>query len=118
MSYLHINIKQAQKIDAVKQNRFYYNVDGKIRQGKLYDIFQKNRDRKGILTYMYEYLEIVGSSDKIVEYIQFVTKKINGEINTNAQMIREFVFRNTEYRNDSKITKQIADDLITEYYSV
>ena len=118
MSYLHINIKQAQKIDAVKQNRFYYNVDGKVRQGKLSDIFQSNRDRKGILTYMHEYLDLIGSSDKIMEYIQFMTKKITGEIDTDAQIIREFVFNHKEYRNDSKITKNIADDLITEYYNI
>ena len=67
---------------------------------------------------MHEYLELIGSSDKIIEYIQFMTKKIKGEIKTDAQIIREFVFNHKEYRNDSKITKNIADDLITEYYNI
>ena len=107
MSNLHINIKKAQEVNALQKNVFYYILDNHIYRGKIKDIFLGNRDRKGIINYMYEYLNTKEIDDNIMNYIQYITNKLKGEYKTNAQTIRDFVYNHPDYTHESILSKTI-----------
>lgn len=53
---------------------------------------------------------------KIDNYINFISKRANGEEKTDAMLIRELVMNNPEYNHDSIINDNVCYDIIKNLY--
>jgi len=69
----------------------------------------------GFIPLMNTYLEFVGIDSvnrcRIDRYLKFIVGRATGEIKTGAQWIRDFITNHPSYKNDSRISSDIAYDL-------
>ncbi|RNF22222.1 gamma-glutamylcysteine synthetase [Trypanosoma conorhini] len=67
----------------------------------------------GLIPLVRRYMEEEKLQSPILEgYLRFLSMRAAGEIPTAAQYLREFVMRHPDYKQDSRLTQQIAHDLV------
>mmetsp|Transcript_55041 Transcript_55041/g.141702 ORF Transcript_55041/g.141702 Transcript_55041/m.141702 type:complete len:552 (+) Transcript_55041:3-1658(+) len=71
----------------------------------------------GLIPLCYAYLEHIqcdpASFQRIQEYLDFISRRASGELQTPATWIRNFVRTHPEYKQDSVVSEGIAYDLMT-----
>ncbi|EPR79119.1 gamma-glutamylcysteine synthetase [Spraguea lophii 42_110] len=99
--------------------KFYYrknitdNNKAIIEEGTLDDIFNGTKNYIGLITYVKEYIdEKYKKSAKLHEYIDFISKKAKGEYLSISEYFRKFIFTHKDYKDDSKITEKIGNEII------
>jgi len=69
----------------------------------------------GLIPLCRTYLEFIGidsvTYSKLNDYMEFISLRAAGKIQTNAQFLREFVRSHSTYKKDSRVTQEAAYDL-------
>ncbi|RHW69459.1 gamma-glutamylcysteine synthetase [Trypanosoma brucei equiperdum] len=73
----------------------------------------------GLIPLVRRYLEEENIQSDVVEgYLNFISKRACGEIPTAAQYLRNFVKKHPDYREDSRLTEQIAHDVVNHVHQL
>lgn len=94
------------------------SIEDEYEQMSINEIINGNGDKfPGLITLIFRYLDSVNidieSRCKLGKYLEFVSKKAGGKLQTTARWIREFVRSHPKYQQDSVVTQEINYDLMT-----
>lgn len=122
LSKVDLNMKRAQKKDAVLNQKFYFKTQ--LQNEELdsddWDETSANEIINGrIMPWILKFLSSCGESSKenqsqILQYLDFVGKRASGQVKTNAKWMRDFVGSHAEYKQDSLVNRRIVFDLCEE----
>lgn len=129
ISQIDENMKQAHVRDPVHRAKFWVRLsvqdqdkDSKpvFKQLTLNDIFNGNDEYIGLLPLVRDYLKSPHSeplpekvSNKVNQYLDLLSKRASGELDTAATWIRKFINSHPDYKHDSIVTEKINFDLVT-----
>ena len=72
----------------------------------------------GLITLVYDYVDTLDVDDRqrsrLFEYLDFIRKRSNGELQTPATWIRNFVRAHPAYKFNSVVSEEINYDLLKE----
>ncbi|CAG8459855.1 13849_t:CDS:10 [Funneliformis caledonium] len=93
------------------------SIEDEYEQMSINEIINGNGDKfPGLITLIFRYLDSVNidieSRCKLGKYLEFVSKKAGGKLQTTARWIREFVRSHPKYQQDSVVTQEINYDLM------
>ena len=54
----------------------------------------------------------MGHHPRVEAYIELIPRRASGELNTAANFLREFVVSHPTYKKDSRLTPEIAHDIV------
>ncbi len=94
-----------------------------VEQFTLHEILMgKGPEFSGLVPLVFAYLDIIQCDSEtrstIATYIEFVTRRASGELQTPAAWMREFISRHPDYKHDSIVTETIAHALMRECQAV
>ncbi|RNF07446.1 gamma-glutamylcysteine synthetase [Trypanosoma rangeli] len=73
----------------------------------------------GLIPLVRRYMEEEQLQSPILEgYLRFISMRASGKIPTAAQYLREFVVQHPDYKHDSRLTQQIAHDLVLHVHKL
>jgi glutamate--cysteine ligase catalytic subunit len=123
LSLVDINMKRAQKRDAIHKELFWFRqcvspCVERFTEQSLDEIMNGNGNKIGLVGLVDSYLDLSEMDNivrlKLKKYTKIVSEKASGKLKTDAKFIREFVTNHKEYQNDSKVGMGIAYDLALE----
>jgi len=116
------NFVCAHKRNSVNDEKFWWrtcsSTNSKLNMKKLSisAILGGTEECRGLLSIIHSYLEVIGcfgqSLQIIEEYLDFIKKRANGAVWTQAKWQRHFVQMHPKYKKDSTLTMEICRDLI------
>lgn len=137
MSKVHENFARAVEKDAILTQKFWFKLNivtancknavfNELRTGNCKDnleeltvkeIFCGCGEYLGLLGYIDKYLlDVVGCCteryDQLSRYLNFIRKRVSGEVPTGAKYLRNLILGHADYKKDSLITPLIASDII------
>lgn len=125
LSKVDTNMQRAHVMDAVNTQKFWFRkhllpsrkqLDSSEEMTMEEIITGKDRDFPGLVPLCYAYLEHIQcdphSFERISQYLDFITKRAKGDLDTTATWIRKFVRNHPEYKQDSIVTDGISYDLV------
>lgn len=128
ISELTENMERAQDLNACLKQKFYFRQNihdlenARNSEMTINEIINGNKDFKGLLYYINEYLysENItdGNRESIQNYLKLIEMRARGDVMTPATWIRDFVTKHKEYNNDSIVTEEINYDLIWRIYQM
>ncbi|XP_055329199.1 glutamate--cysteine ligase catalytic subunit-like [Paramacrobiotus metropolitanus] len=140
MSKVEENIKEAQKMDAVRNGQFYFRRDIFQENSpttppfytKYFKFLKKEYSQMsinhiingkkghfpGLLPLIKDYLKSVELSvethTKLRTYLRFIRRRASGELKTAARWMRDFVDQHPEYKHDSIVNDRVNYDLLSK----
>merc|ERR1719421_447757 len=128
ISRLDENMRNAHKIDACLQQKFWFPVTllsadmagqrtcRQMEQMTIAEIFLGNDKEVGLITLCHLYLDFIGcdapTRKKLETYLNFICMRATGKVLTPARWIREFVMKHPDYKQDSRVPPSAAYDLV------
>jgi glutamate--cysteine ligase catalytic subunit len=129
MSLVSMNMGAAHMRDPVNTQQFWWRVNNcaftdaepkaaDFARMSLNDIFNGCARFEGFVPLVRRFLreEFPGgegsSNPRIEAYIELVSRRASGKLKTTATFLREFVMRHPTYKKDSRLTKEIAHDVV------
>lgn len=102
------------------RSNFDSNEEAQICEGTIKDIFIGSESEKGILYYIYKVIDenFFDHRDFLLKYIKFIEDKINNKYLSYGDWIRKFIINHTDYKQDSKISDKILQDLIEKIINI
>lgn len=125
LSKVDENMQRAHSLDAITSEKFWFRnrvlparkaVDSteEMTMGEIMN--GKGQEFPGLVPLCYAYLELIQcdptSFAHIDKYLTFIQKRADGELQTPAKWMRNFVREHPEYKQDSVVTQGIAYDLM------
>ena len=106
ISQVDENMLKAEKINAVVNQQFLFNLGGNI------ELFTINNIIDFCLFWINKYLDEnnIAQRKKIQKYLQFIKNRADGTEPTVANKIRHFVKSHNEYTNDCSISEKMMAD--------
>jgi glutamate--cysteine ligase catalytic subunit len=133
ISAVDVNMKRAQKRDAVLNQKFYWRKHpmamSKAEKGEedamveltVAEIINGQTSKDGfvgLIPLIKRYLATKLTAPDVVEqlevYLSFIADRASGKLQTGAKWQRDFVLNHPKYMKDSKVSKEIAYDLVKE----
>lgn len=140
VSLVDENMARSQKKDAARQDKFYFpkhafqrheglmcdekklplaeENDGGMVELSINELFNGNEDQSflGIIPVVLTYLDKIGTDSltkgRLLPYINLLRQKAAGNVPTTASWLRDFINSHSDYKNDGRISPQVADDLV------
>ncbi|GME49167.1 glutamate-cysteine ligase [Neofusicoccum parvum] len=119
------NMDRAHVRDAVRQQQFWWRVDGE--EGKVAlltvgEIFNGCASFKGLMQLVADWMKDEGVSAeeraRLQPYLDLVSGRASGRLWTTARFIREFVTQHSRYSGDSQVSEEICYDLVQEMVQI
>eukprot|EP01027_Heterolobosea_sp_BB2_P015540 GEZU01022225.1.p1 GENE.GEZU01022225.1~~GEZU01022225.1.p1 ORF type:complete len:219 (+),score=47.84 GEZU01022225.1:35-691(+) len=133
------NVRRAHQIDAINTAKFYWrkgrpfpsssssaepHEDQIIAEMSITEIVNGCDEFVGLVPLIRMFLDEKNKAQgkgrnpnlQIEKYLEFVSKRASGENPTPAKKVRDFVMNHPSYQHDSRITPEIAYDIITKFY--
>ncbi|KAK2170252.1 hypothetical protein NP493_1155g00000 [Ridgeia piscesae] len=144
ISKVDVNMKAAQKRDAVLNEKFYFrrnittcntpktcseticcvsNQDC-FPQMTINEIINgKSGEFPGLVPLIYQFLHSVDDLDvdtscTISQYLHLIQERASGRLMTTARWMRDFITKHPEYKHDSVVTETINYDFVNECHQV
>jgi glutamate--cysteine ligase catalytic subunit len=136
ISKVDVNMQRAQLQNACLAQKFYFRQNifeddtetssCKLVEMSLNEILNgcEKHDFKGIFPILNEHLNAISVKEewssaaklKFQRYLDFLSKRANGELMTPASYMRKFVMSHPKYGHDSIVTEEINYDLLWHIY--
>jgi glutamate--cysteine ligase catalytic subunit len=125
LSKVDENMRRAHSLDATTSQKFWFRshvlpsrkaVDSseEMTMGEIMN--GTGQEFPGLVPLCYAYLELIQcdptSFAHIDKYLSFIRKRAEGELQTPAKWMRNFVQKHPEYKQDSVVSQSIAYDLM------
>ena len=115
------NMDKSDMVNSIKNQYFYFRKDISGSYNSNSYGFRKINNiingRKGIMYYIYKYIDILDISldekASYNKYLNIIIDRANGNLKTNAMFIRDFVHNHSKYNKDSIISDEINNDLLS-----
>ena len=136
MSKVYENMNRGQCRDAVLNQKFWFkrnvvssdcsvkdlfkcktrNCKDIIEEMTMKELFLGKEGFEGLLGLLEIYLQnVVGCSHsryvQLSRYLDFIRKRVSGEIPTGANFLRSFILNHSDYTGDSRISERVAYDI-------
>eukprot|EP00388_Colpodella_angusta_P042899 GDKK01057773.1.p1 GENE.GDKK01057773.1~~GDKK01057773.1.p1 ORF type:complete len:361 (+),score=59.13 GDKK01057773.1:37-1119(+) len=86
--------------------------DDEIKKMTVNEIFNGSEDYIGLIEIVRKYMRAVSMTSPLIErYLTFISMRASGAIPTTANYFRDFITKHADYKQDSRLTEQIALDL-------
>jgi len=147
LSKVDINMKRAHERDAVLRQRFFFRKNLVPLEAKCapevvnrsastasasseeYEemtiaeiLLGKGENFPGLIPLIWAYLDVIQIDPEtravVNDYIDIVAQRASGDLPTPARWIREFVRKHPKYENDSRVSDEVAKDLIEEIVAI
>merc|ERR1712130_923855 len=122
------NFENAHQRDAINKASFFFRKDTKMdskddfEKMTMKEIMFGKGNSSGIMALIESYLNelpVDGESrDKIDEYLELITQRINGKLLTLAAWKRKFIYSHPDYKQNSIISDTMAYDLISRCHKI
>lgn len=100
------------------RTNFYSSGKAVISEGTIEEIFLGTSTYEGIFSMVEKYVKKQNCMDQMKHHLDYVKKRLSGELLSVSDFIRKFVIRHESYRNDSDVPENIIDDLIAEIMKI
>lgn len=122
LSQVKENMDRAVKINACLEEKFYFKLDAlkdndKTEEMTVDEIINGSERFKGLIPLIYDYLDKHHSKEmncrtSINSYLKVIELRASGRVLTAASWMRKCIKDHPKYKNDSKVTQEIAYDLM------
>ena len=122
ISLVDENMRRAQKRNACQSELFHFRVpteadDGtKTQEMSVNEIINGSAKFVGVIPLICRYLNEIHvdcrTHCRISQYLKFIGDRASGKLKTTATWMRDFVLKHPKYKLDSKVSNEIAYDLV------
>ena len=117
ISQVDLNFISAEQRNSIHSSLFYFkNNENIIDLYSLKDIFLGNDKITGLISLVYDYIEIIKPNDEIKQliygYITLIKQRLTGQLYTLATWCRKYVAQHDQYLHDSHLNSDITSDLL------
>lgn len=117
ISLVDENMHRAQKRNACLSEKFFFKCsDDSVKEITVDEIINGGTSYIGLIPLIKSYLSQLEidfeTNCKISEYLKTIENKANGTAKTAASWMRDFVMKHPKYKFDSKVSNEIAYDLM------
>lgn len=124
MSLVSMNMGAAHMRDPVNTQQFWWRSNCGFTDAApkptdfvrmtLNELFNGSSSFEGFVPLVRRFIkdENLGHNPRVEAFIDLISRRASGELKTGATFLREFVMKHPTYKKDSRLTKEIAHDIV------